>query len=704
MRSQSEYSAERLLESFFRISNLITTPLGFDDILQKILDEVVETVGFHRGIILLLDEERENLVTKVVKNYTPVESKRAFSVNLNLNRHQCLETLVAKTGQYLALEDSATDPRITETDRKITNFYKRGSTFYAPLRIEDEIVGIISLWSKERSQFSPEQVNILLTFANQVSVVIQIAKLFEENSDKIKKLLVLQEAASQLNAIYDLDRMHELTINSALKIGNADHALMYFLDVEKNNSLISDGEKVYTDKKNECFLKIQSSIVQKSLETQKTIIQDHAQRFGLPPLFEGFPVEIAIPFKIKEKFKGVLYLSKRYGIYTSDQRNFLDILAINAATSYDSAIMHSLLSREAKSLKSEIAVLKEREYKLLGFHNIIGSSQKMLEIFRIIEEVAGHNTSILVQGESGTGKELIARAIHRQSNRKSKRFVDVNCAAIPGTLLESELFGYEAGAFTDARKRKFGLIEHASGGTMLLDEIGEMSLSVQAKFLRMIEDGYIRRLGGTENIPTDVRFIFSTNRDLSQMVSKGTFREDLFYRISVVPINIPPLRERDEDIIILAYHYIEEFNNKFNKHVKGFSSKAETILRQYPWPGNVRELKNIVERVMIMQNVKSVITPEDFPAEIKKTAPQELDLTLVDTLELDKTRLVDYKSLTDQLIGNIKGRVLRKALEINRGNKTAAARQLGISRYTLIRELKKVEDYDDSTFDFLPPH
>jgi len=701
MGYQSFQTSEQLLQSFFRISNLITTPLSFDDMLQKILDEVVDTMGFHRGIICLLDEDKKNLVTKVVKNYTPVEVKRAFSINLNLERHDCLETRIVKTGGYIALEDSESDPRVTDLDRKITSFYQRGSTFYAALLIEGETAGMISLWSKEKSKFAPEEVDIFLTFANQISVVIHIAELFEDNRNKIKKLLMLQEAVSQLNASYNLDKMHEITINSALKIGNADKALMYFLDVENNSYLISDGKNIYTDKENEYYPVIAKSIIRKAIDSETIIIQNHNVDHHVPPLFEGYPAEIAIPLKIKDKFKGALYLSKKLGTYSRDQRNLLDILIINAATSYDSAIMHSMLSLEAKTLKSEIEVLKERENKLLGFHNIIGNSQKMLDIFHIIEGVAGHDTSILIQGESGTGKELIARAIHRQSNRKKKRFVDVNCAAIPGTLLESELFGYEAGAFTDARKRKTGLLEYASGGTILLDEIGEMSLSIQAKFLRMLEDGYIRRLGGTENIPIDVRFIFSTNRDLNRMVSEGSFREDLFYRISVVPIHIPPLRERSEDIVILAYHYIDEFNKKFNKRVKGFSSKGEETLKQYVWPGNVRELKNIIERVMIMQDVKSVIAPEDFPAEIKKAAPQAFEMEIGQNISFDVSHSINYKNLTESLANKVKDRILRKALELHKGNKTAAARQLGISRYTLIRELKKVGNHRES-FDIDP--
>jgi len=688
----SIYAAERLLESFFRISTLITAPLGVDDVLQNILDEVVDTMGFDRGIICRLDDQKENLVTRVVKNYSAGEVKRAFSSHLNLKRHNCFETKVVIDGGYLILEDSKRDPRITETDRKISRIYQRGSTFYAALQVEGEVAGMISLWSREKSRFLPEAVNILLTFANQISIVIHSTELFEDNRGKIKMLLRLQEAGSQLNTCDALDRMHEIVIDSALKIGEAEKALLYFIDIEKDKFLISDGKEIFVDKGNRYSSKMKGSIIEKAFDTEAINVRDAVQNTTVRPVFDDYPVEIAIPLKIRDKFKGVLCLGKKGSAFTRDQKNILDILVISAAASYDSAIMHSMVSREAKSLKTEVEILKEREDKLLGFHDIVGHSSKMQDIFRIIRDVAAHDTSILVQGESGTGKELIARAIHRQSNRKSKHFVDVNCAAIPGTLLESELFGYEAGAFTDARKKKLGLLEYANGGTILLDEIGEMNLSIQAKFLRMLEDGYIRRLGGTNNIPLNVRFIFSTNRDLSRMVAEGAFREDLFYRISVVPIHIPPLRERGEDAIILAYHYIEEFNRKFNKKVKGFSEKSEEILKQYSWPGNVRELKNIIERIMIMQDVKGVIIPENLPAEINDQRPKNsIGPQLDDSLSLDSAYPLDYKALINTVTNTFRSRVLAKALDLSKGNKTAAAKKLGISRYALIRELKKLD-------------
>jgi len=687
---------DKLLESVHRISSLLTSPSHIDNVLKKILDEVVDTMQFDRGIICLYDDTKENLITKVVKNYSPEEGRRAFSRQLNLKKHDCLETRVAKFGHCIILDDVETDPRATETDRKLTKFYKRGSTFCDALMMDEDIMGIISVWRTKRWKFSQQEVNILRTFVNQISLVLHTRMLFENNREKIRELLVLQKAVSELSSNYILDRMHQVLIRNALKISGANKALIYFLDLEKESCFINDGKKVYINEKSEYDEKITRSIIKKAIDTDTIVVRrpsPDSTGGSITDLFDGYPSGIAFPIKIKDKFKGALYLGKKAGDYSRDQINVLDILAKNAAISYDNAIMHSKLSLEARSLKTEVRKLKERENVLLGFQDILGKSKKMLRIFHVISEVAKHDTSILIQGESGTGKELIARAIHRHSGRSSKRFVDVNCAAIPGTLLESELFGYEAGAFTDARKKKVGLLEYANGGTLLLDEIGEMSPPIQAKLLRVLEEGHIRRLGGTKNIPIDVRFIFSTNRDLAGMVSDGSFREDLFYRISIVPIIIPPLRERNRDAIILARYYVDQFNKKFNKRVTGFSREAEKIIRNYFWPGNVRELKNIVERIMILQDVGAVISEKNLPAEIKAETPRSgLTVQVGESLPLPTHEGMDYKMTVDRLTGKIKEKILLKALEISVGNKTGAAKILRISRYSLLRELKKISE------------
>ena len=685
---------DKLLESIFRIGSYMTDKPHMDEILGKILDEVVDTVGFDRGIIRLFDEEKHYLVAKVVKNYSPEEAERAFAVSLDLNVHDCLAVKAAKSGQYLAIEDAATDPRITETDRMLTKLSYHGSIFCAPLKAGDEVMGTLAAWCKAETKFFPEQINLFQTFASQISILIHNARLFEANSEKIRQLTVLQEAVSEMNSSYVLDnRILEIISRGALKIANAERVMVYFLDMEKDRCFIYDGSDVNIGVKDTFDNRIEQSIIKQAMETNVHVVRGIASDPAeYPFLFDGYFSEIALPLNIKDKFKGALYLAKKNGVFSSDQINILDILSKNAATSYDNAIMHSVLSLEAKALKTEVEALKKREDILLGFHNILGQSRKMIDIFHVIENVAGHNTNILIQGESGTGKELIARAIHRQSNRHAKSFVDVNCAAIPGTLLESELFGYEAGAFTDARKRKIGLLEYASGGTLFLDEIGDMSVQLQAKFLRMLEDGHIRRLGGTENVPIDVRFIFSTNKDISRMASEGSFREDLFYRISVVPIVIPPLRERPDDILLLAKHYVDEFNRKFMKKVKGFDEEAEQFLKKYPWPGNVRELKNIVERVMILKGTGTTIRAENLPAEMKSATHPAGGLQLLSVLPpVSSETTMDYDQITAKITRDVKHQMLSSALTVSRGNKTKAAKMLNISRYKLIREYSKLK-------------
>jgi transcriptional regulator with GAF, ATPase, and Fis domain len=683
---------DKLLESIFRISIFMTKRTSVDDFLKNILDEVVETIGFHRGIIRLVDDSKQYLVAKVVKNYTPEEAQRAFAVPLDLNRHDGLAVKVVKSGQPITIEDAATDPRITDTDRMLTNIYNQGSIFVAPLKAGEDVIGILGAWLQNETKFYPEQISIFQAFAGQISIMIHNARLFEANAEKIRMLLTLQHAVSEMNSSYVLDnRIMEILSRSALEISAADRVVIYFLDMTRNRCFIYDGEKVFVGDKATGDQRVNQSIIARAIDENTHIIRNAlSDPSALLPLFPDFSSEIAIPLHIKDKFRGALYLAKKTGVYLSDQINILDILVKNAVTAYDNAIMHSLLSLEAKNLKTEVEALKQREDMLLGFHDILGQSDKMTDIFRMIENVANHNTNVLVQGESGTGKELIARAIHRHSDRRAKHFVDVNCAAIPGTLLESELFGYEAGAFTDARKRKIGLLEYASRGTLLLDEIGDMNIHLQAKFLRMLEDGYIRRLGGTENIPVDVRFIFSSNQDLTRMVLEGTFREDLFYRVSVVPIVIPPLRERMEDIMLLAQYYVDEFNKKFKKNIRGFSRDTELILKNYTWPGNVRELKNIIERVMILKHSGKMITAENLPVEMKAAIDQgEAKIPIMQWAPAVTPEGMDYERVTGSMTREINKAILENALNVAGRNKSKAARLLNISRYKFMRELNK---------------
>jgi len=317
---------------------------------------------------------------------------------------------------------------------------------------------------------------------------------------------------------------------------------------------------------------------------------------------------------------------------------------------------------------------KEKQRYYLG--KIVAESQKMKDVLDIAARVArSDKTTVLLQGESGTGKELLARAIHYHSPRAEKPIVAINCAAIPENLLESELFGYEAGAFTDARRRKIGLLEKADEGTVFFDEIGDMSLAIQAKVLRVLEDGTFTRLGGFQTIKVNVRIIAATNHDLARETERGRFRQDLFFRLNVVPINIPPLRERKEDIIPLALFFMEEFNREIKRNFKGIEPEAAQAMLNYSWPGNVRELRNTVERVMSLYNSET-IQKNFLPQEIRQQA-------LFSENELLNNLTSHWPTLEE-----LEKSYIKKVLEHTSYNKSQAARILGLHPATLFRKLK----------------
>jgi len=327
------------------------------------------------------------------------------------------------------------------------------------------------------------------------------------------------------------------------------------------------------------------------------------------------------------------------------------------------ALEHHLLKQEVVRLKREV----EARYH---FHQLIGKSPSMQKIYDLIERISDTSSNVLITGESGTGKELVARAIHYNGVRKEGRFIAVNCAAIPETLLESELFGYKKGAFTDARSDKKGLIFEASEGTLFLDEITEMPSTLQAKLLRVIEEKQVRPLGDTNSYPVDVRIISTTNRDIKE----GRFREDLYYRLKVIDIEMPPLRERREDIPVLVQHFIHKFSKELKKGVSGVSEEALKIFLNYSWPGNVRELENVIQRAITLSQ-HELILPEDLPA----TVIQTKDKKLVE-------KALEENFTLDQLEKEYIKRVLIEA----GGNKSKAAERLGLDRKTLYRKLEEL--------------
>jgi len=334
------------------------------------------------------------------------------------------------------------------------------------------------------------------------------------------------------------------------------------------------------------------------------------------------------------------------------------------------AVDRALRDRE---LHHEVARLREEVADKYCFENIIGRSTAMQEVFDLIRRVADSPVSVLITGESGTGKELVARALHFNSRRKGQPFMAVNCAAIPDTLLESELFGYKRGAFTDASRDRAGLLEEASEGTVFLDEIAELSPQLQAKLLRALQEREIRPLGSTKSVPIDVRFVSATNRDLDVLLKSGQFREDLYYRLNVVQIAIPPLRERVEDVLPLAGHLLAQAAERAGKRTDGVSSEAAKILLHYNWPGNVRELENVMERAVALSQ-GTQIQVGDLPPVLLERRPG-------DALATAAARKLTLSDLEREYILQV--------LSEEKGNKSRAAARLGLDRKTLYRKLEE---------------
>lgn len=337
---------------------------------------------------------------------------------------------------------------------------------------------------------------------------------------------------------------------------------------------------------------------------------------------------------------------------------------------------------ETLNLKKEVTFLREEQHDKYNINNVIGASPAIKNVLMFAEKIAESDANtVLIQGESGTGKTLIARVIHYHSARADKPFVEVTCTALPETLVESELFGYEKGAFTDAKSSKKGLFELADGGTIYLDEIGDMKLSTQSKFLKVIEEKTFKRIGGLKDTKVDVRIIATTNRNLKEEVKNGNFREDLYYRLNVIPFKIPPLRERREDIIPIAMHVLDNLRKETRKDIIGISKDAKELMLEYGWPGNIRELKNVIERIFILEK-EGLILPEHLPMEVRKNNGKPDNAKEGDDFQFSLPN--DGVSIED-----VEKNFIIQALKNTGNNQTKAAKLLNLTRDALRYRMQK---------------
>jgi Nif-specific regulatory protein len=386
---------------------------------------------------------------------------------------------------------------------------------------------------------------------------------------------------------------------------------------------------------------------------------------------------LGVPLWDGETIRGVIQVDNREGkgFFVDEDLELMLVLAGQATLAIENARLVQRLRLAEEKLRGEVKYLKGREEKR-RFANIIGESGAMKDVFRQLEKVIDTRATVCIEGETGTGKEVIASAIHYQGRRREKLFVAQNCAAVPENLLESELFGHKKGSFTGADHDKKGLFEIADGGTLFLDEIGEMSLNLQAKLLRVLQEGEIRPVGATASKAVDVRIICATNRSLDKEVEKGTFRQDLFYRLRVFPLRLPPLRERREDVALLVEHFLRKYTAEMNKPVSGVTPEALDQLTAYAWPGNIRELENEVQRLVIQCEPEGFIVPEMLAPAVRK-------------VEGLIGRIAPKKGTLKDMMEEVERWLLHEALREHQGNKTKTAETLGITREGLHKKLAK---------------
>ena len=555
-----------------------------------------------------------------------------------------------------------------------------------PLRTPNGPLGVVSVASSRPHNYSEEEVRFLLLAADQVAMAVantlNLEKSRRANSEldvKSARLRLLLDLTNSVAANLELnDLLREVTVG-ARRVIRSDFAIVGLLDADGGRLQVHAFDSPHdTMLDKEAADSLGESLAAHVLATGKPWAgrtEEFARRDaeGDPKwAAAGFKNSCVLPLVGRDQILGVLALAKREdAAYTQDEVDFLMQLSSQVAMAVENALVYGELRKLKDNFGEERVCLEDEIRSELNFEEIVGRSTALQRVLRQVEVVAPTDSGVLIQGETGTGKELIARAIHNLSARRDRPFIKLNCAAIPSGLLESELFGHEKGAFTGAIMRKAGRFEVADKGTLFLDEVGDIPLELQPKLLRVLQEHEFERLGSTRTQQVDVRVIAATHRDLKQMVEDGEFRSDLFYRLHVFPLPVPPLRDRREDIPILVRHYVDKYSRRMNRRIETIPSQAMEVFTSYSWPGNVRELQNFIERAVILSPGSALRPPL---AELKEAAVQGLSSKLSTLEEAEREHVL---------------RAIRESNWVIGGPHGAAAR-LGMKRTTLAYRIRKL--------------
>ena len=498
----------------------------------------------------------------------------------------------------------------------------------------------------------------------------------DKESNIPDSLEALFEIALHINSIQDaetlLDRVLEIATNSI----QADRGFILLTNEEKSDGFEVHATHNLTNEQLGDVVKVSTSVVHRVVQTGEPVMLYEAMQdkdFGLARsiVVQKIRSIACVPLRIKKRQIGAIYMDclTDRGRFKKDNLPFLEAFANLAAIAIENARFYDSLRDENRQLRKEIQQIN-------GFDEIIGQSPAMRELFDTMNRLLDNDATVLIHGESGTGKELVARAIHYNGHRKEKPFMAMFCGALPDTLLESELFGYKKGAFTGANADKPGLFEVADGGTLFLDEVGDLSSSLQTALLRVLQEGEVKRVGETKVRHVDVRIVSASNKSLEDLIEEGAFREDLYYRLNTIPVYTPPLRERIEDVSLLANYFLDKYAKGKRNYIKGFTHEAIEVMQSYHWPGNVRELQNTIERAVVMTSEALIGT-------------NDLRIKLPEKPLADKYRKSAAKGAT---LKHVERLVVEDTLKRNNGNVTRSAQELGVSRSWIHLRLKEWEN------------
>ena len=569
------------------------------------------------------------------------------------------------------------------------------SLLVVPVTLGEDVLGLVGLHTtRTPREWLDDEVSFLQSIAGQIAIGYKYTRLYADKEREAETKRALLSIANALNARSDFREVSSVVLERAIALVGADYSALGVLDPEGNRlslAAFKAAPEAATDSIQGLFDAYGKSVdvtafpamvevlaLGKTRRLIETDLPDPV-RFAFNSLLGGRAALVA-PVRVGGQTFGLLGL-----VWSEAREGFEDhevALIEGIADQIGTALERDQLSAEIMQLRSAL----QQRY---GEERIIGQTPAIRRAIELALSVADTQTTVLIEGESGTGKELLANLIHFNSGREDQPYVKLNCGAIPESLLESELFGHEKGAFTDARALRRGRFEEANGGTLFLDEVGEMSLSAQVRLLRVLQDGELTRVGGSDVIKTDVRVLAASNVDLKRAVDLGSFRQDLFYRLSVFPIKLPPLRERPEDIHPLVIHFLEHYKRKTGRFISGISKHALQALITYEWPGNVRELENAIERAVIIASGRQ-IELEDLPEAISKIALQERDRIKVERAKaLSEGRTTSFEITVPSSMEEIERQAIEATLEYTSGDKSHAARLLDIGRKTLYRKLEQ---------------